>query len=128
MRFTLLWKLITSNNSIESCKIYKNYVVGVDSIWSGFNIVLICVAILIASRWKKDNLQIEYIWDSSVSTSLIWLIWNKIGLKFPSYLKYLRSLLEILLWYIYEFKIFIYTLEYISIIGGYHNQEKTFVI
>ena len=61
MRFTLLWKLINSNNSIEFCKIPKNDVIGVDSIRSGFNIVLICVAILITSRWKKDNLQIEYI-------------------------------------------------------------------
>ena len=61
MRFTLLWKLITSNNSIESCKIPKNDIIDVDSIQSGFNIVLICVAMLITSRWKKDNLQIEYI-------------------------------------------------------------------
>ena len=55
MRFTLLWKLITSNNSIESCKIPKNDIIGVDSIQSGFNIVLICVAMLITSRWKEDN-------------------------------------------------------------------------
>ena len=61
MRFTLLWKLITSNNSIESCKISKNGVINVDSILSGFNIVLICAAKLITSRWKKNNLQIEYI-------------------------------------------------------------------
>ena len=61
MRFTLLWKLINSNNSIESCKISKNGVIDVDSILSGFNIVLICAAKLITSRWKKNNLQIEYI-------------------------------------------------------------------
>ena len=61
MRFTLLWKLITSNNSIESCKIPKNGIISVDSIRSGFNIVLICVAILITSRWKEDNFQIRYI-------------------------------------------------------------------
>ena len=61
MRFTLLWKLITSNNSIESCKIPKNDIISVDSIRSGFNIVLICVAILITSRWKEDNFQIRYI-------------------------------------------------------------------
>ena len=61
MRFTLLWKLITSNNFIESCKISKNGVIDVDSILSGFNIVLICAAKLITSRWKKNNLQIEYI-------------------------------------------------------------------
>ena len=55
MRFTLLWKLITSNNSIESCKIPKNDIIDVDSIQSGFNIVLICVAMLITLRWKEDN-------------------------------------------------------------------------
>ena len=92
MRLTLLWKLITSNNSIESCKISKKDIISVDSIRSGFNIVLIFIAILITSRWKEDNFQIRYIWGSSISTSLIWLTRKEISLKFPSYLKYLKIL------------------------------------